>query len=383
MKKSTFLFFALVLGLFLLPLGSVSAANVQIFRLYNNANGEHLYTSDANEAVTLAGTPIWEDEGTAWYAPDSGSAVYRLYNEGLQNHLYTTDENEVNVLTSQHGWTKDNGGNALFYSGGSVPIYRLYNQELRGLHHLTTDENEYGVLPQHGWTQEGTALYAASRTAGDDTPATGDADISNVPSQYSIQANVNLSGSGTGYHAKILACTATSAVSFGLQHDEHAVAPYTGQTTFITENVENNNPGGQKYSWYGTAANNTNYKLLLAVQKDGTCDIYVNGVKKGSVHNSGLANQQLYLRVEGSGRVNGDNVNATFSDIKLKGSGTYDESKTWGTHDFSTNSTIKADTSQFKDSKRVTIGGSVSGLADGQDWDSSYSSVSGIIQFVE
>ena len=107
MKKSTFLFFALVLGLFLLPLGSVSAANVQIFRLYNNANGEHLYTSDANEAVTLAGTPIWEDEGTAWYAPDSGSAVYRLYNEGLQNHLYTTDENEVNVLTSQHGWTKE------------------------------------------------------------------------------------------------------------------------------------------------------------------------------------------------------------------------------------------------------------------------------------
>ncbi|WP_049618577.1 hypothetical protein [Streptococcus sp. X13SY08] len=68
--------------------------------------------------------------------------------------------NEINVLTSRHGWTKDNGGRPVFYSGGNVNIYRVYNQKLRGLHHWTTDSNEYNVLPGHGWSQEGVKFKA-------------------------------------------------------------------------------------------------------------------------------------------------------------------------------------------------------------------------------
>ncbi|HFI0394172.1 TPA: excalibur calcium-binding domain-containing protein [Streptococcus suis] len=138
------------------------SADTPIYRLYNRQNGEHLYTTDANEKDVLYNQHGWGYEGIGWNAPDTGTPVYRLYNAGLQNHLYTSDTNEVAVLTAKHGWTSDNNGQPVFYSGGTVPIYRVYNFKLRGLHHWTTDLNEYNVLPSHGWSQEGVKFYATS-----------------------------------------------------------------------------------------------------------------------------------------------------------------------------------------------------------------------------
>ncbi|HFU4360980.1 TPA: excalibur calcium-binding domain-containing protein [Streptococcus suis] len=138
------------------------SADTPIYRLYNRQNGEHLYTTDANEKDVLYNQHGWGYEGIGWNAPDSGTPVYRLYNAGLQNHLYTSDTNEVTVLTSKHGWISDNNGKSVFYSGGTVPIYRVYNFKLRGLHHWTTDLNEYNILPSHNWTQEGVKFYATS-----------------------------------------------------------------------------------------------------------------------------------------------------------------------------------------------------------------------------
>ncbi len=146
--------------------GSTSATTpVQtqpIYRLYCPVNGEHLYTTDANERDVLSTAYGWTYEGVGWNAPTSGEAVYRLYNSGLQNHLYTTDLNEVRTLTSinPENWHLDNNGQPLFYSGGTRPIYRLYNEGLQGMHHLTTDANEYAVLPAYEWQQEGVKLYS-------------------------------------------------------------------------------------------------------------------------------------------------------------------------------------------------------------------------------
>ena len=120
----------------------------------------------------------------------------------------------------------------------------------------------------------------------------------------------------------------------------------------------------------------------VVVKKDGTCNCYINGKLVKTVKNSSLANTTVYLRVEGSARLNGDSVNATFSNIELKADGKYYADKIWGTHDFTTNKGIKADASGYAASKRVTIKGKVKGLASGQDWDSAYEQVSGIIQFV-
>lgn len=138
--------------------------NTPIYRLYNPDNGEHLYTTDANEKDELYKKYGWGYEGIAWYSANEGTPVYRLYNNVLCNHLYTTDLNEIKVLTSMDNtaWTVDNSGQPLFYSAGDVPIYRVYNEGLNGMHHLTTDKNEYDTLPTYGWAQEGVSLYAVS-----------------------------------------------------------------------------------------------------------------------------------------------------------------------------------------------------------------------------
>lgn len=140
-------------------------APAPIYRLYNPDNGEHLYTTDANERNVLYNNYGWGYEGVAWYSANTGTPVYRLYNNALCNHLYTTDLNEINVLTTMENsaWTVDNDGKPLFYSGGNVPIYRVYNEKLQGMHHLTTDRNEYNTLPDYGWAQEGMPLLALSK----------------------------------------------------------------------------------------------------------------------------------------------------------------------------------------------------------------------------
>lgn len=163
---TTFLTGAMLVSAFA-PAMTVKAETVDttpIYRLYNPDNGEHLYTTDANERDVLYSSYGWGYEGIAWYASTSGTPVYRLYNNVLCNHLYTTDLNEIKVLTSMPdtAWTVDNNNQPLFYSDGEVPIYRVYNEGLQGMHHLTTDKNEYDTLPQFGWAQEGVSLYAVA-----------------------------------------------------------------------------------------------------------------------------------------------------------------------------------------------------------------------------
>lgn len=226
-----------------------------------------------------------------------------------------------------------------------------------------------------------TSTAKPGNTTGTDTSA-GTATIANTASEYTIEADMNLSGSGSGYHAKLVACTATSAVSFGIQYDQHARAPYTGKAWFMIENVTHNNAGGQQYLWVQEAARNKTYHVMLAVKKDGTCNCYINGKLVKTVTNKKLAKTTVYLRVEGSARLNGDSVNAVFSNIKLKADGTYEENKSWGTHDFTTNKGIKSDDSAYSSAGKVAIKGKVKGLAGNQDWDSAYEQVSGIIQFV-
>ena len=211
-------------------------------------------------------------------------------------------------------------------------------------------------------------------------PAAAKATIENTASAYIIEADVNLSGSGTGYHAKLVAVTPTSAISFGIQYDQYARAPYTGKTMFMVENVRSNNPGGQDYYWVKQGAPRKTYHLMLAVEKNGTCKCYIDGKLVKTVKNKNLANQTLYLRVEGSARKKGDSVNAVFSNIKLKAK-TYSPDTVWGTYAFITNRGMKADVSSFSTLGKIAIKGTIKGISSSQDWDSAYDKVSGIIQF--
>lgn len=412
-------------------------AEQTVYRLYNKYNGEHLYTTDQHEKDILFTQHGWGYEGEAWYAPNpgQGTPVYRLYNAGLQNHLYTTDSNEVRILTSKHGWTVDNHHQPVFYSGGSATIYRVYNKGLRGLHHWTTDLNEYNTLPSHGWKQEGVKLYGErigtaiqtqyyttknhSSAANQNSSATfpeeqekstqptpqpptvvpsGNHTIANTESNHTIEADVILTGSGTGYHAKLVMAAPDAAVSFGLQFDRSAIAPFAGKTAFLIENIASNNLGGQSYhrakDYLGSL--NTSYRLMLTLQTDGTYTGYVNGTEVIRGRNAVLANRSdIYLRVEGAARKTGDSITAGFSAIKLKQHGSYDATRKWlGTPQFNIANGIvtKMDgiqvTNAPSDRRYITndvvFTGRLTGLPDYADWDTAgyFDKVSGLIQFI-
>lgn len=134
-----------------------TGSTLSVYRLNNRVTGEHLYTTDANEASVLSSQSTWDNEGIAWKSPTTGDGVYRLYSPATGAHLYTKDTNEVATLR-RSGWSVDNNSQPLFYSSGSKAIYRLYNPGIR-MHLLTTDKNEYDILGGQGWNQEGIALY--------------------------------------------------------------------------------------------------------------------------------------------------------------------------------------------------------------------------------
>lgn len=140
---------------------TTSVQSVAVYRLYNETNGDHHYTTDANERTTLDRIG-WNDENVAWMAPVTGSPVYRLYNSYTGEHHYTTSESERDSL-SNNGWTfEGTSWNTADASG--VPVYRLFNPNAKGVgsHHYTTDANEKDYLASVGWRYEGIGWYGVN-----------------------------------------------------------------------------------------------------------------------------------------------------------------------------------------------------------------------------
>ncbi len=204
--------------------------------------------------------------------------------------------------------------------------------------------------------------------------------IVNTKSAYAIEADISLKGSGSGYHAKLVMGTAVSAVSFGIQYDSCAVAPYTGKTMALIENVASNNPGGQRYTRPGNKAlkRGKTYHLMMTVDKKGKGAVYLNYKKIGSFSNSGLKKGAPYLSIEACARLNGDKVNATFKNVKCKAGGTYDPSRQWNQNLIRRNKGLKK---KEKKNGAIVFSGKIKGLPAGKDWDSAYDSVSENIMF--
>lgn len=138
-----------------------NATHANMYRVYNPYSGEHLFTTDLNEAYVLSAKG-WRWEGVGWVVPTvSKNPVYRLYNPYSGDHHYTLDLNEYKTLP-RHGWRQEGIG---WYSDAAdqVTVYRLFNPYASvGTHHYTKDTNEYATLPKHHWKQEGVAWYATN-----------------------------------------------------------------------------------------------------------------------------------------------------------------------------------------------------------------------------
>ena len=134
-------------------------------RIFNPSSGEHLYTADENEVLTLVGRYHWKSEGVGWYAPvRSNTPVYRVFNPATGEHLYTIDHNEYTTLVSQYHW---NDEGIAWYSDDSknLPVYREFKagNSPAGCHNYTADSHEHRTLiSQYGWNNEGIAWYGMS-----------------------------------------------------------------------------------------------------------------------------------------------------------------------------------------------------------------------------
>lgn len=129
-----------------------------LYRLYNPNSGEHFYTANAGEKISLVKSG-WRDEGTGWSAPlNSDRAVYRLYNPNAGDHHYTLNAGERDALVKA-GW-KYEGIAWLSAQSSKTPVYRQYNPNAKsGAHNYTTSKAEADHLISVGWKDEGIGWY--------------------------------------------------------------------------------------------------------------------------------------------------------------------------------------------------------------------------------
>lgn len=129
---------------------------VEVHRMYNKTDNDHLVTAGVTEIASLARNG-WKDEGVAFYTLPAGAAqgvaIHRLYSEKGRDHVFTSSDAELRSLTSS-GW-RDEG--VAFYAtkdGGTAKLYRLYD-ERTARHLFTSNETEYKSLMKNNWKYEG------------------------------------------------------------------------------------------------------------------------------------------------------------------------------------------------------------------------------------
>lgn len=118
-----------------------TAKVVEVVRLFNPWNGDHLFTWDEKE-VFAAEKAGWTNEGTVWKAyghegdyrkfvnqdAKVGTPVYRLFNQYSGEHLYTTSTEEYNKNVAA-GWT-----------GEGVSFYTVKATDGKPAHNETSDK---------------------------------------------------------------------------------------------------------------------------------------------------------------------------------------------------------------------------------------------------
>lgn len=205
--------------------------------------------------------------------------------------------------------------------------------------------------------------------------------IANTKSAVAVEADVTLNGAGTGYHAKLVFGNPTSAVSFGIQYDTCAQAPYTGKAMALIENIASNDAGGQSYIRPGDVELQVGktYHLMMTTDGNGNIDVYVDYKKIGSCYQPALKTLN-FVRIESCARLNGDSVNAEFSNIKYqmgKGGAPMILGDNLGWDEYNLNPGLKYSWDKKKNS--IFMDGTIYGING--DWDSDYEHVSEILQF--
>lgn len=198
--------------------------------------------------------------------------------------------------------------------------------------------------------------------------------LGNTKCSTGIEADITLKGSGTGCHAKLVLQTPYSAVSYGIQFDKCAVAPYTGKAMALIENIGSNAAGGQRYDRPGNKSLRLGkkYHMMLIINGNGKGSVYLDYKKIGDFSNPSMAGEAVYPAVEGAVRLSGDKVEAVFENIRYTRGGVVSNGTLPEANTYINNKGIKV--KRTKDQNTVTIKGTGKGIKG--DWDSDYNGAS-------
>ena len=136
---------------------AVIGQETTLYRIFNPATGEHIYTYDANEVANATQNLGWTLDGTVSGTTAGTKPVYRLMDLIHGVHIYSTDDNEVQTLVAA-GVAQLEG--VQFYTvpqaEGTDDYYRLSSPDFP--HHYTNDWNEINSLVESGvYTLDGYA----------------------------------------------------------------------------------------------------------------------------------------------------------------------------------------------------------------------------------
>ena len=339
-----------------------------VYRLYNEYTGEHFYTTSTGE-LNVDVNAGWTYEGRGWMAPTTGTPVYRLFNPHAKggDHYYTMSVGEANSLVAK-GWRWDNNKKPVFYSGGNIPVYVAFNPHAKsGSHNYTINGAEQNSLLRKGWKYSSTAFESVAPklvgwepgvqrtyTVAGATPGTTFADnllVQSDPAKlgiltFAVDANLNVSGSGNGYHGKLmLGDNVGDNVSFGIQVDngngmDNGV--WVGKGLYISENIADGGVhagGTATYTAYGPAPIGQTIHVRVAYYGDTKlAAFFVNGKLVGSQNvafkagpsaknailnskRTGLSstNALYMISIQGAAKDRGDSVSDIFTGIQISG----------------------------------------------------------------
>lgn len=307
------------------PQAAYADGTQEMYRLYNPNSGEHFYTASAVERDTVRRAG-WSFEGVGWIAPASSeSPVYRLYNANGGEHHYTLDASERDTLVSL-GWNDEGTG---WYSDDAetIPLYRQYNpNQFANNHNYTTSAEERDSLVGIGWKDENIGWYATQ--AGYEGVGNGllgmygpTLTIEDDPADASIEGTMNLQGTGTGYHGKLVVSSGAEACSFGIQYDQMiagSLPQVSNHTTYLVENVRLNGDGSinPEYMYLNQAPVGEDVKVRISWYKETKeLRFYVNDQLTGMTT---CEMQPKYFEVEGSAAHHGDSINTAVKDVHVK-----------------------------------------------------------------
>ena len=203
---------------------------------------------------------------------------------------------------------------------------------------------------------------AAKKKAKKPKVVTGTLDT--IKDEYAIESDIVVRGHGDGYHVKLVLLAPDGhehGVSFGLQYDVDALPPYDHKLALLFENIYSNKhePGEQVYHrpLNVKLKPGKKYHLMLTMNRE--------------------AMSMKTALFQGAGKHNGDRVRADFTNIRVKDD-MVDTVEAFLAYPINTASKIK---SEIHSNSHVTLSGVLTGLKPGEDWDSAYDRVSGIVRY--